>query len=417
MATATLSNGLRIIFEPSTSEVTYCGYLVCAGTRHEESADAGMAHFLEHMTFKGTARRTSLQINNFLERVGGDLNAFTNKQETVYHATVLRRDVARAIALLTDIVFHSTYPQSEITREVEVIVDEIDSYRDSPAELIFDEFEQMLFADHPLGRDILGTPERLRQYTTADATRFAHRFYRPDNCIFYIYGQVDFARVLRLLQKAHGATLVSQADMPDGDSFVRTPHLGEIQPLAAPTALHRVVEKGTHQAHVMLGARTFGSNDPRRFALSLLNNMLGGPGANSRLNTVVRERHGLVYSIDSYLNAYPDFGYWNAYFGCDAADVARCLRLVKRELLRFVERPLSAAQLRAAKAQLCGQIGISSDNKESYAMGLGKTFAHFGTHRNISALLEAFNAVTAEEIQQLAAEIYDPERLCTLIYK
>jgi len=209
MPTATLSNGLRVIFEPSASEVLYCGYVVCAGTRHEPEADSGMAHFLEHLSFKGTARRTSTQINNFLERVGGDLNAFTNKQETVYHATVLRKDVARAVDLLTDIVFHSTYPQAEITKEVEVIVDEIDSYRDSPSELIFDEFEHLLFADAPLGRDILGTPERLRQYTTADAHRFADRYYRPDNAIFFVYGQTDFARVLRLLSKAHQAEVTT----------------------------------------------------------------------------------------------------------------------------------------------------------------------------------------------------------------
>ena len=374
-----------------------------------------MAHFLEHLSFKGTARRTSTQINNFLERVGGDLNAFTNKQETVYHATVLRKDVARAVDLLTDIVFHSTYPQAEITKEVEVIVDEIDSYRDSPSELIFDEFEHLLFADAPLGRDILGTPERLRQYTTADAHRFADRYYRPDNAIFFVYGQTDFARVLRLLSKAHQAEV---ATAPPSTPEVRP---GEV---AAPTAFKgyatpttRIVQKDTHQAHVMMGAPTFGSNDPRRFALILLNNLLGGPGMNSRLNMVVRERHGLVYSIDAYLNSYPDAGYWNVYFGCDADDVKRCLRLVKRELQKLAEKPLTPAQLKAAKDQLCGQIGISCDNREGYALAMAKTFAHFGRHRNVVDVVAAIREVTAEQLQKLAAEIYAPERLFTLIYQ
>ena len=415
MPTATLSNGLRVIFEPSASEVLYCGYVVCAGTRHEPEADSGMAHFLEHLSFKGTTRRTSTQINNFLERVGGDLNAFTNKQETVYHATVLRKDVARAVDLLTDIVFHSTYPQAEITKEVEVIVDEIDSYRDSPSELIFDEFEHLLFADAPLGRDILGTPERLRQYTTADAHRFADRYYRPDNAIFFVYGQTDFARVLRLLSKAHQAEVATAP-----------PSVTEVRPgeAAAPTAFKgyatpttRIVQKDTHQAHVMMGAPTFGSNDPRRFALILLNNLLGGPGMNSRLNMVVRERHGLVYSIDAYLNSYPDAGYWNVYFGCDADDVKRCLRLVKRELQKLAEKPLTPAQLKAAKDQLCGQIGISCDNREGYALAMAKTFAHFGRHRNVADVVAAIREVTAEQLQKLAAEIYAPERLFTLIYQ
>lgn len=413
MPTATLSNGLRVIFEPSASEVFYCGYVVCAGTRHEAAADTGMAHFLEHLSFKGTTRRTSTQINNFLERVGGDLNAFTNKQETVYHATVLRKDVARAVDLLTDIVFRSTYPQAEITKEVEVIIDEIDSYRDTPSELIFDEFEQMLFADAPLGRDILGNPDRLRQYTTADARRFADRYYRPENAVFFAYGQTDFSRVLRLLCKAHQTEVESmqQNDAVADEKNAVTAPMG----YAIPTT--RVVHKDTHQAHVMVGAPTFGSSDKRRFALLLLNNLLGGPGMNSRLNMVVRERHGLVYSIDSYLNSYPDAGYWNVYFGCDASDVKRCLRLVKRELQKFVDKLLTPTQLKAAKDQLCGQIGISCDNREGYALAMGKTFAHFGRHRNVADVVTAVREVTAEELQQVAAEIYAPDRLFTLIYQ
>lgn len=406
----TLPCGLRVIHEPSASPVLYCGYVVCAGTRHEAEADSGMAHFLEHMSFKGTARRRACHITNGLERVGGDLNAYTTKQETVYYATVLREDFARAADLLTDIVFRSIYPQAEIDREVEVICDEIDSYKDSPSEIIFDEFEAMMFPGQPLGRDILGSADRLRQYTTADAFRFARRWYRPEHAVFYVYGQVSFARVVRTLSRLLPACGNGAGGVPPS-----------LPPAASPLPFareqERVVAKGTHQAHVLVGGPTFGGDDSRRFALVLLNNMLGGPGMNSRLNVSLREKAGLVYSIDSYLNTYPDTGFWNVYFGCDAADIDRCRRLLRRELRRFTDKLLTPVQLAAAKKQLRGQIGISTAAAEGYALTLGKTFAHYDRHRSIPALLEALDAVTADEMQRVAAEIYDERRLTTLIYR
>lgn len=407
--THTLSCGLRLIVERKTSPVLYCGYVICAGTRHEEEADSGMAHFIEHNTFKGTKRRRACHITNGLERVGGDLNAYTTKQETVYYATVLRDDFARAADLLTDIVFHSTYPQTEIDKEVEVICDEIDSYKDSPSELIFDEFEAMMYAGQPLGRDILGSAERLRQYTTADALRFTQRYYRPENAVFYVYGDIDPQRVVRTLERL----------LPASD-FIGLPAL---TPLSMPTPIpcaqsnERVVEKSTHQAHVLIGGPTFAGTDERRFALILLNNMLGGPGMNSRLNLSLREKAGLVYSVDAYLNTYPDTGFWNVYFGCDAHDVKRCRRLLERELLRFIERPLTPAQLSAAKKQLRGQIGISTDASEGYALALGKTFAHYNRHRSIEGIIQSLNAVTAQQLQQVAEEVYSPNRLTTLVYR
>ena len=406
--THTLSCGLRLIVERKTSPVLYCGYVICAGTRHEEEADSGMAHFIEHNTFKGTKRRRACHITNGLERVGGDLNAYTTKQETVYYATVLRDDFTRAADLLTDIVFHSTYPQTEIDKEVEVICDEIDSYKDSPSELIFDEFEAMMYAGQPLVRDILGSAERLRQYTTADALRFTQRYYRPENAAFYVYGDIDPQRVVRTLERL----------LPASD-FVGLPAL---TPLSMPTPIpcaqsnERVVEKSTHQAHVLIGGPTFAGTDERRFALILLNNMLGGPGMNSRLNLSLREKAGLVYSVDAYLNTYPDTGFWNVYFGCDAHDVKRCRRLLERELLRFIERPLTPAQLSAAKKQLRGQIGISTDASEGYALALGKTFAHYNRHRSIEGIIQSLNAVTAQQLQQVAEEVYSPNRLTTLDY-
>lgn len=404
----TLPCGLRIIHEPSASPVLYCGYVVLAGTRHEDEADSGMAHFIEHLSFKGTTHRRACHIVNGLERVGGDLNAYTTKQETVYYATVLKDDFKRAADLLTDIVFHSTFPQAEIDKEVEVICDEIDSYKDSPSEIIFDEFESLMYPGQPLGRDILGNAERLRQYTTADALRFTHRYYHPQNAVFYVYGDVPFAQIVRTLERLL---------LPTDFAAFTASALSSIPPQPQITAQERIVSKGTHQAHVLIGAPTFAGTDARRFALLLLNNMLGGPGMNSRLSLSLREKAGLVYSIDSYLNTYPDTGFWNVYFGCDAHDVGRCRRLLLRELRRFIERPLSDSQLAAAKKQLCGQVVISTDAAESYALALGKTFAHYGTHRNVSALCSRIREITAADVQQVAAEIYADDRLTTLIYR
>ena len=401
--TFTLPNGLRIVCEERTTDVLYCGYIVKAGTRHEEDADSGLAHFLEHLSFKGTARRRSWQITNGLERVGGDLNAFTNKQETAFTAIVLREDFTRAADLLTDIVFRSAYPQKEMDREVEVVCDEIDSYRDQPGDLIFDEFEAMLFRGHGLGRDILGSKERLHAYRTADALRHARRWYVPQNAVFYVYGQIDFKRVVRTLERL-------TADLPS----VAAPVMDQTLPAYVPEV--RKVKMQTHQAHVLIGARALAGGDPRRHALSLLTNILGGPGMNARLNVRLREKAGLVYSVDATYYAYPDTGVWQVYFGCDEADVGRCRRLVVSELRRMAEHPLSPTQLAAAKKQYCGQTGIACSNAESYALALGKAFAHYERVYSIRRKLEHVRDVTADELCSLASELLNEDRLTTLIY-
>ena len=405
-----LSNGLRIIHEPSRSEVLYCGYVVCAGTRHEDEKDSGMAHFIEHMTFKGTTHRKAWQITNGLERVGGDLNAYTTKQETVYYATILRQDFRRAADLLTDIVFNSTFPQHEIDKEVEVICDEIDSYKDSPSELIFDEFESLIFPNHPLGRDILGSKERLHEYRTADALLFTHRYYQPNNCVFFVYGNVDFNRIVRTLEK-----------LTEGIGSVSTNSVPRLQQATAPIEKPREAvtlfrHHDTHQAHVLIGNRTFGGRDPRRYGLFLLNNILGGPGMNSRFNLSLREHAGLVYSVDSYLATYPDEGLWEVYFGCDVADGERCRRLINKELRRMVEKPLTQNQLNAALKQVIGQIGISDENLEQHAIGLGKSFAHYGRYQGSREVVEHLRELTPQQLQEIAAEVYDVNRLTTLVY-
>ena len=418
--TYTLDNGLRIIHLPSDSKVVYCGYQINAGTRNEELGEEGLAHFCEHVTFKGTERRKAWHILNCLESVGGDLNAYTNKEGTVYYSAILKEHIARAVDLLTDIVFHSVYPQAEIDKEVEVICDEIESYNDSPAELIYDEFENIIFKDSPLGHNILGTAEQVRSFKTEDALRFTRKLYRPDNAIFFAYGDIDFKKLVRLLKKS----FLSEERRVKSEKFnspeaqaqfyiqhltFNTQHSFEGQTI--------VMQKNTHQAHVMIGTRAYDVNDSRRMPLYLLNNMLGGPGMNAKLNLALREHNGLVYTVESTMAAYGDTGIWSIYFGCDEHDVKRCLRLVRKELDKFMQKPLSDAQLKAAKKQIKGQVGVACDNRENFALDFGKSFLHYGWEKNVDRLYEQVDEITAEQIQAVAQELFDKDRLTTLIFR
>lgn len=438
--TYTLDNGLRIIHLPSDSKVVYCGYQINAGTRNEEPGEEGLAHFCEHVTFKGTERRKAWHILNCLESVGGDLNAYTNKEGTVYYSAILKEHIARAVDLLTDIVFHSVYPQAEIDKEVEVICDEIESYNDSPAELIYDEFENIIFKGSPLGHNILGTAEQVRAFTTEDALRFTQKLYRPDNAIFFAYGDIDFKKLVKLIGRAladddsvgklanNEVPQISQITQISRDensiaeeksvSSVKSvgpknyPSVGE--EIAGQTI---VMQKNTHQAHVMIGTRAYDVNDSRRMPLYLLNNILGGPGMNAKLNLALREHNGLVYTVESTMVAYGDTGIWSIYFGCDEHDVKRCLRLVRKELDKFMQKPLSEAQLKTAKKQIKGQVGVACDNRENFALDFGKSFLHYGWEKNVDRLYEQVDEITAEQIQAVAQELFDKDRLTTLIFR
>ena len=444
--TYTLDNGLRIIHLPSDSKVVYCGYQINAGTRNEEPGEEGLAHFCEHVTFKGTERRKAWHILNCLESVGGDLNAYTNKEGTVYYSAILKEHIARAVDLLSDIVFHSVYPQAEIDKEVEVICDEIESYNDSPAELIYDEFENILFKGSPLGHNILGTAEQVRAFKTEDALRFTQKLYRPDNAIFFAYGDIDFKKLVKLIQKAlgecpKGRELACSADCKSAETPTKERITEETPTGETPTeemevgdANHKVqsskfnvqskvagqtivMQKNTHQAHVMIGTQAYDVNDDRRMPLYLLNNMLGGPGMNAKLNLALREHNGLVYTVESTMVAYGDTGTWSIYFGCDEHDVKRCLRLVRKELDKFMQKPLSDAQLKAAKKQIKGQIGVACDNRENFALDFGKSFLHYGWEKNVDRLYEQVDEITAAQIQAVAQELFDKDRLTTLIFK
>lgn len=412
--TITLANGLRIIHLPSASPVVYCGYEINAGAASEAAHEEGIAHFCEHATFKGTARRSSIDIIKCLESVGGDLNAYTTKTTTVYYAAILKEHFALAADLLSDIVFHSTYPQSEIDKEVEVICDEIESYNDSPAELIYDEFENFLFQNHPLGHSILGKAETIRGFKTADAKCFTDKFYRPENSVFFVYGDIDFAFVVDTLKQFTAS--VQSSPLHPHTSYE------DATVLASPLtdsyeAKQIVVDKHTHQAHVMIGTRGYDVHNEKRIALYLLNNILGGPGMSARLNLSLREEHGLVYTVESTFASFSTTGMWSVYFGCDIKDINQCIALVKKELRQVIETPLTAEELQIAKQQIKGQIGIACDNRESFALDFAKSYLHYGWEKDITNLYANIDKVTANDIQAVAKELFTDHRLTTLIYK
>ena len=403
---ATLPNGLRIIHLPSPSSVVYCGIGIAAGSRHEEPGEEGVAHFCEHMSFKGTRNRSAIQILNCLESVGGDLNAFTNKEDTTFYAAVQKEHFSRAVDLLTDIVFCSQYPQHEVEHEVDVICDEIESYNDTPAELIYDVFENQLFQGHPLGHNILGTREQVQHFTSQHAFHFTNRYYRPDNAIFFVYGDVNFSRLVKSLEVRSEKLEVREYSSPQNlpQDISLTPHPS---PLTS-TPSH-------HQAHVMLGCQSFSFDDKRRMPLFLLNNILGGPCMNARLNLKLREQYGLVYTVESSMASYSDTGVWSVYFGCDHHDVKRCIRLVNRELDRMMQAPLSARQLASAKRQLKGQLTIAADNREQFALDMAKHFLHYGKERSLDEMIAQIDDITAIQIQDVAQQLFAPEHMQQLI--
>ena len=400
----TLSNGLRIIQVSSPTPVAYCGFAIDAGTRDETSGEQGMAHFVEHLIFKGTTKRKAWHILNRMERVGGDLNAFTNKEETIIYTAFLAEHFARAVELLADIVFHSTFPKNEIAKEVDVILDEIQSYEDSPSDLIFDDFENLIFKGHSLGRNILGDPNLLRTFGSDDALNWTRRFYKPSNMVFFFYGNVDFRHLVRCVEKYVG-------EIPDSKAEKLYVPLPDYLPE------RRVVHRDTHQAHVMIGCRSYDAHNEKRTGLYLLNNILGGPGMNSRLNIALREHRGLVYSVESNLTSYTDTGVFSIYFGCDPKDVDTCLTLVEKELKRLCMARLTDSQLAAAKKQIIGQIAVASDNFENLALDMGKTFLHYNRYESQEEVFQRIEALSADCLMEVANEIFDEHRRSVLIYQ
>jgi predicted Zn-dependent peptidase len=402
--THTFVNGLRIVHKPIESSVSYCGFIVNAGTRDEASDQYGMAHFIEHMLFKGTDKRRSCHIINRMENVGGELNAYTNKEETVVYSIFLEQHFDRAIELLSDVMFHSCFPRQEIEKEVDVIIDEIRSYEDSPSELIFDEFENLVFDNSEMGHNILGDVDSLLKFNTRMAKSFVEKFYIPSNMVFFSLGKTDFKKVLHYAEKylsdIQGTVAYKGQRLKPAD----------IQPVS------KKDDKETSQAHVLIGGRSYSLFDRNRSPLNLLNNILGGPGMNSRLNISLREKRGYVYNVDSSVTAYTDTGITSIYFGCDKKNIERCVSLVNKELNKLRTKKLTANQLHAAKKQLTGQIGVMRDNHENLALSLGKNFLHHNHFNTLEETFEKIDSVTAEQLLAISNEIFDEKGLFTLIY-
>ncbi|MDO4738377.1 MAG: pitrilysin family protein [Bacteroidales bacterium] len=410
-----LENGLRIIQIPSPTNVAYCGISIDAGTRDEESGEEGMAHFCEHMMFKGTQRRKAWHIINRMEAVGGDLNAYTNKEETVVYSAFMKEHFERAAELIFDIVFHSTYPQYEIDKECEVIVDEIESYNDSPAELIFDHFENLIYENHSLGHDILGTADNVRRFKTEDALRFSRRLYRPEKMVFFVFGNIDFKKVKKVAEKHIES--IQAAEKKEAVEKIETETTKKVETFQSIGHGVQIEERGTHQAHVMIGRAAYGSKDPKRIALYFLNNILGGPGMNSRLNIALREHNGLVYTAESTLTNYTDTSTWAIYFGCDPENIDKCLRIVRKELDKLMESPLNDRVFNAALKQIKGQIGVACDNFESYALDTAKAYLHYNKFEGMEDTFKHLKELTPSLLQEVAKEIFDAKGLNTLIFK
>lgn len=398
-----LPNGLRIVHLPSDSPVSYCGFAVDAGTRDEEAHEFGLAHFVEHMVFKGTERRKSWHILNRMENVGGELNAYTTKEETFIYSVFMEEHYGRAFELLTDLIFHSRFPEQEIEKEVDVILDEINSYEDSPSELIFDEFENQMFAGHALGHNILGDEKSLLSFNSESGISFMKRFYAPENIVFFSMGRMPFAKILKM---AEGAL--------SGITFPMAKRNRVAPPEIVPSACKQ--HKDTHQAHVLIGGRAYSMFNEKRIPLFLLNNLLGGPGMNNRLNVSLREKHGLVYNVESNVTSYTDTGLASIYFGTDPKNRDKALALVHKELAKLREVKLTATQLATAKKQVIGQLGVSGDNKEGLFLGLGKSFLHYNRYDTLPEVFAKVESLTTEEIREVANEVFAPERLFSLIY-
>ncbi len=395
-------NGLRVIHCSSPTNVAYCGMAIDAGTRDELDTEFGMAHFCEHLMFKGTQKRKAWHIINRMEAVGGDLNAYTNKEETVVYSAFVKEHFPRAVELIFDVVFRSVYPQHEIDKEVEVIVDEIESYNDSPAELIFDRFENTIFSGHPLGHDILGSPDRIREFTTDDALSFVRRMYKPEHMVFFVLGDIPFEKVVKELgMRNEELETFSSAKPIRNEELFHSSHSSQFL----------IEHRATHQAHVMLGCRAFPAKDKRRIALYFLNNIIGGPGMNSRLNIALREHNGLVYTVESSLTNYTDTGTFAVYFGCDPKDVNKCLRIVRKEFDRLMEKPLSDRQMKAYIKQMSGQITVACDNFENFALDMAKSYLHYGKFEGIEDTIAQLECLTPAFVQEVAQEVLHADNL------
>ena len=399
-----LKNGIRIVFRRSRSAVAYSGVYVNIGSRDEQAADEGMAHFIEHSLFKGTAHRRAYHILNRIDGVGGELNAFTTKEETCIYASSLTEHLGRCLELFSDVLFNSTFPDHELNREKEVVLDEIDSYRDTPSELIFDEYEEMAFEGHPIAHNILGNKRTVRQFTPDRVRRFFSSRYTTGRMVVSVVADIDFGRLVRMCERyfADRPAVESAADRSAKPQF-RT--------------FNRTVSRRTHQLHAIIGCQAPDTFDQRRTAFTVLNNLLGGPAMNSRLNMAVRERHGFCYTVESQYTPFSDTGLCCIYAGIEPGYGQQATELILAELANLGRNKLTDRQLRAAQRQLVGQMTVAADQAINEMQSIGKSHLNYDRVDSLDEMSRDVMAVTATEIRDLAAEMFAPDRLSFLYYK
>lgn len=402
--TAHFPNGFRVIHKQVDRPVTHIGLVINAGSRDELPGEAGAAHFIEHTLFKGTRKRKAYHVLNRLDSVGGEVNAYTSKEDTWLVASFLPEHLERALELLADITFEATFPEREVIKERDVILDELHSYWDSPVDALFDEFEERLFAGHPLAGNILGTEKSVGEMTRERLLGFVDRHYATEEMVLSVVGPVPWDHLLRLAERYFGRTASSKAGL------VR-------EPFQASQVFDVRLEKDVHQVHHILGASTVGHEHPDRVALAMLANLLGGPTMNSRLSLNIRERHGMAYNIECAYTPYTDTGVFSVYFGTDAKSHARAERLVLKEFALLRDRPLGDRQLRELKRQVLGHIALSQDSGHSVMTSLGKSFLLYNRVESLEKVFDSIEQVTAADLQRLARGVLNPEGLSHLVYR
>lgn len=397
-------NGLRLIHYRVPTKAAYCGLIINVGSRDEREEESGIAHFIEHVIFKGTEKRKAYHVLSRLEDVGGELNAYTTKEDTCVYATFMAKDYERTLELFADIVFHSVFPEKEIEKEKDVVLDEIDSYKDSPGELIFDDFEEQVYEGCRIGRNILGNEAAVKSISRKMILNFVERNYSPDRMVISSVGDIPFEKLVRLVEK-YFACYARR-----GEPLVR------VKPeIYVPRFVE--VNKDTHQCHCIVGNVAYDNKEDKRLPLSLLMNLLGGSGMNTRLNLNIRERYGLAYNIEASYTPYSDTGICMIYFGCDRENADWCLDLCKREMRALYEEKLGPVQMKRAKTQMIGQLTISSENYENLMLSIGKSFLIYDKVDSLEDVYAQIGEITPEVLVQVAEEIFDERKLSVLIYK
>lgn len=399
-----LKNGLKVIHQQIAGRAAWCGLIIGVGSRDERPEEEGIAHFIEHVIFKGTEKRKAFHILSRIEDVGGELNAYTTKEDTCIYASFLPKDYGRTLELFSDIVFHSVFPEKEILKEKEVVIDEINSYKDSPGELIFDDFEELIYRNYSIGRNILGSEQAVKRLRREDILAFVKRNYKPSRMVISSIGDIPFEKLVGLVERYFGEISGDEAALVRCRPELYVPQTKE-------------VEMDTYQHHCIIGNVAYDYTQDNRLALSLLVNVLGGSGMNSRLNLNIREKYGLAYNVEAAYTPYSDTGVFTVYFGCDAEDLDKCMRLCRKEMNELCEMPLGQVQLKKAKTQMIGQMTLASENYENAMLSIGKSFLIYGKVDELEDICAEVQDIRAEVLQQIAREVFAEEKQSVLIYK